>query len=291
MILSPTIAVVTNMDYEHIEHYGSMDNLRNAFVDFVNKIPFYGSAVLCLDNEEIQGILPRLRKRYLTYGTTSQADMRARDVEMRDLTASFEVILHDRSLGRVVVGMPGRHNVLNALSAIAVGMELGIDMDDIRAGLRNLGGLARRFQVKGEKEGILVMDDYGHHPTEIHHTLETARSCWPDRRLVVVFQPHRYTRTMALYDKFVMTFNQADLLFVAPIYGAGENPIEGVDAAWLYDGIKQHGHHEVVLGESLDHIEKAISCVLKKGDVVLTLGAGDVHRVGENLLRSLEDRG
>ena len=288
MLLSPTIAVVTNMDYEHIEHYGTMDNLRTAFVDFVNKIPFYGSAVLCLDNEEIQGILPRLRKRYLTYGMTSQADVRARDVEIHDFSASFEILHQDRSLGRIVVGMPGRHNVLNALAAVTVGLELEIDLEDIRGGLRNLGGLARRFQLKGESRGILVMDDYGHHPTEIVHTLETARACWPDRRLVVVFQPHRYSRTRALYDRFVLSFNQADLLVIAPIYGAGEVPIEDVDAAWLYRGIKEHGHREVVLGEDLEDVREILEATLRPGDVLLTLGAGDVYRVGEALLETLE---
>ena len=288
MLLSPTIAVVTNMDYEHIEHYGTMDNLRTTFADFVNKIPFYGSAVLCLDNEEIQGILPRLRKRYLTYGMTSQADVQARDMEMHELSTSFEILHGDRSLGRVVVGMPGRHNVRNALAAVTVGLELEVDLEDIKAGLRNLGGLARRFQVKGERSGVLVMDDYGHHPTEIVHTLETARSCWPDRRLVVVFQPHRYSRTRALYDRFVLSFNQADVLFVAPIYGAGEAPLEGVSAEWLVQGIKRHGHREVFFGEDLEWIRGRLKEVLKPGDVVITLGAGDVHRLGETLLEELE---
>ncbi|MGD8385953.1 MAG: UDP-N-acetylmuramate--L-alanine ligase [Desulfobacteraceae bacterium] len=288
MLLSPTIAVVTNMDYEHIEHYGTMDNLRTAFVDFVNKIPFYGSAVLCLDNEEIQGILPRLRKRYLTYGMTSQADVQAKEVEMQDFSASFEILHQDRSLGRIVVGMPGRHNVLNALAAVAVGLELEVDLEDIRGGLRSLGGLARRFQLKGERQGVLVMDDYGHHPTEIVHTLETARACWPNRRLVVVFQPHRYSRTRALYDRFVLSFNQADLLIIAPIYGASEAPIEGVDAAWLYRGVKEHGHREVVLGEDLAGIQSYLEATIRSGDVLLTLGAGDVYRVGEALLETLE---
>jgi len=287
MLLSPTIAVVTNVDYEHMEHYGSMDNLRNAFVDFVNKVPFYGSAVLCLDNEEIQGILPRLKKRYITYGMTSQADVRARDVEVKDFTASFEILHQDRSLGRVVVGMPGRHNVLNALAAIAVGMELELDVEDIKSGLRNLGGLARRFQLKGESGGILVMDDYGHHPTEIQRTLETARLCWPDRRLVTVFQPHRYSRTFALYDKFVLSFNNTDVLVVAPLYGAGETPMEGVDSEWLYEGIKQHGHREVHLGGDFEHIESFLLKTMREGDVVMTLGAGDIFRLGESLLRSL----
>ncbi len=287
MVLSPTIAVVTNVDQEHIEHYGTMDNLRTTFVDFVNKIPFYGSAVLCLDNEEIQGILPRLRKRYLTYGMASQADVQARDIETHDLSSSFEILHGERTLGRILVGMPGRHNVLNALAAITVGLELEVDLEDIKAGLRNLGGLARRFQVKGERKGVLFVDDYGHHPTEIAHTLDTARSCWPDRRLVVVFQPHRYSRTHSLYDRFVLSFNQADLLFVAPIYGAGESPLEGVDSGWLCRGIKLHGHREVIPGEDLEWIQGRLVETLGPGDVVITLGAGDVFRVGERLLETL----
>ncbi len=288
MVLSPTIAVVTNVDQEHVEHYGTMDNLRTAFVDFVNKIPFYGSAVLCLDNEEIQGILPRLRKRYLTYGMASQADVQAREVEMRELASSFEILHRDRPLGRVLVGMPGKHNVLNALAAVAVGLELELDPGDIKAGLRNLGGLARRFQVKGERGGVLFVDDYGHHPTEIVHTLETARTCWPEQRLVVVFQPHRYSRTRALFDRFVLSFNQADVLVVAPIYGAGEEPVEGVDSEWLCRGIKRHGHREVILGRDLDWIRDRLRRIVKSGDVVLTLGAGDVHRVGERLMEELQ---
>ncbi len=285
MALSPTVAVVTNMDYEHVEHYGSMDNLRRSFVDFINKVPFYGSAVLCLDNEEIQGILPRLKKRYSTYGMTSQADVRAGEVEMKELSASFELLYRGRSLGRMVVGMPGRHNVLNALAAAAVGLELELDVEGIKAGLRNLGGLARRFQIKGERSGVLVVDDYGHHPTEITHTLETARGCWPERRLVVVFQPHRYSRTQALYERFVLSFNQADVLVVAPIYGAGERPLEGVDSAWLCRGIKEHGHREVILGGGPDQVLERLREVARPGDVVLTLGAGDVYKIGEAFLQ------
>ncbi|MFP3928118.1 MAG: UDP-N-acetylmuramate--L-alanine ligase [Desulfobacteraceae bacterium] len=285
MVLSPTVAVVTNMDYEHIDHYGSMDRLRQSFVEFINKVPFYGTAVLCLDNEEIQGILPRLRKRYSTYGMTSQADVRARELEIKELETSFELLYQGRSLGRVVVGMPGRHNVLNALAAASVGLELELDVEDIKAGLRNLGGLARRFQVKGERSGVLVVDDYGHHPTEITHTLETARVCWPERRLVVVFQPHRYSRTRALYDRFVLSFNQADVLLVAPIYGAGERPVEGVDSSWLCRGIREHGHREVILGNGPGQILAKLKEMLQPGDVILTLGAGDIYKIGEALLQ------
>ncbi|MFZ7110553.1 MAG: UDP-N-acetylmuramate--L-alanine ligase [Desulfatiglandales bacterium] len=284
LLLSPTIAVVTNIDREHMDHYGDMDAIRDTFVNFINKIPFYGLAILCLDNKEIQGIIPRLRKRCFTYGMTSQADLRARDVEKGRMEVSFEVLHHNQSLGRVVVGMPGNHNVQNALAAISVGLELEMDIEAIKTGLRNLGGLARRFHIKGEKQGMLVVDDYGHHPTEIAATLETARECWPERRLIVVFQPHRYSRTQALYDRFVTSFNDADILVVAPLYPANEHPIEGVDSGWLCRGIKEHGHKEVILCESQRHILEVLSQIAKPDDVIMTLGAGNIYRVGEIFL-------
>jgi UDP-N-acetylmuramate--alanine ligase len=288
-ILSPTIAVVTNIDHEHLDHYGSIEAIRQAFIEFINKIPFYGLAALCLDNEEIQGVIPHLKKRYLTYGMSTQADLRARDIVRSTLETDFEVIYRNQSLGRVTVGKPGTHNVLNALGAILVGLELNIGMEDIKKGLANLGGLARRFQIKGEKGRILVLDDYGHHPTEITATLETARTSWPDRRLIVVFQPHRFSRTKLLYDRFVIAFNHADLLVVAPLYSAGERPIEGVDAEWLCRGIKEHGHKEVYLCKDRDDIVKTLIGILKPGDVVMTLGAGDIHHVAGSLLEQLNE--
>lgn len=291
MLLSPTIAVVTNIDYEHMDYYRDMDALRKAFVDFINKIPFYGLAVVCLDNEEIQSIIPRLRKRCFTYGLSSQADLRARDVQKGKLQVGFEVLLHGKSLGRVIVGMPGDHNVLNALAAIAVGLELDVPLGEIRKGLQNLGGLARRFQIKGERSGVTVVDDYGHHPTEIMATLSAARGCWPEQRLIVVFQPHRYSRTRLLYDRFVISFNHADVLLVAPLYSAGEPPLEGVNAEWLCRGIKDHGHKEVVVCEGHEHILDVLQTTVRPGDVVLTLGAGDVYHVGEELLRRLGGNG
>jgi UDP-N-acetylmuramate--alanine ligase len=287
MTLSPTIAVVTNMDYEHMDYYGDMDAIREAFINFINKIPFYGLAIICLDNEEIQGIIPHLRKRYITYGTNSQADLRATNIERDGLEVSFEVLYQDDSLGRVQVGIPGNHNVLNALAAIAVGQELDVQTRDIKKGLKTLGGLARRFQVKGEKGGVLLVDDYGHHPTEITAVLETAKQCWPEKRLVVVFQPHRYTRTEALYGRFTICFNQADQLIVGPIYPAGESPLEGVDAEWLCQGIKEHGHREVSLCRDQNEILQVLLGLIKPGDLVMTLGAGDIYQVGEELLNKM----
>jgi len=287
LMLSPTIAVVTNMDYEHIDHYGDMDAIRETFTTFINKVPFYGVAILCLDNEEIQRIIPRLKKRCLTYGLTSQADLRGMDLEKEELKVSFDVLYHDSSLGRMVVEMPGEHNVLNALAAIAVGLELNLDIKFIKKGLKNLGGLARRFQVKGERGDVLVLDDYGHHPTEIVATLRAVKECWPERRLIVAFQPHRYTRIKELYDKFVISFNQADILVVTSIYSAGENAINGVTSERLFRGIKEHGHKEVIHCPQQEEILPALLSVIEPGDVVVTLGAGNIYRVGDQLLKKL----
>lgn len=288
LALSPAIAVVTNIDHEHMDHYGDMETIRETFINFINNIPFYGTAILCLDNEEIQGIIPRLKKRYLTYGMTSQADLKGRDLEKEKLGVSFEALYHNNSLGRIVVGIPGEHNMLNALAATAVGLELDLDIGVIKEGLKNLGGLARRFQLKGEKRDILVLDDYGHHPTEITATLKTAKECWPERRLIVVFQPHRYTRTEALFDRFVISFNEADVLIVIPIFSAGETAIDGVTAEWLSRGIKEHGHKDVIFRPTQEDALSTLLSILRSGDLVITLGAGDIHRLGTSLLDKLD---
>ena len=288
MALSPTIAVVTNIDREHMDHYGDMDRIRDTFVSFINKIPFYGTAILCLDNEEIQNIIPRLKKRYITYGLTSQADLRAMDIVKDASSSDFEILYKGESLGRMKVGMPGNHSVLNALAAIGVGLELNIDLKDIKKGLADLGGLARRFQKKGEKNGVMVIDDYGHHPTEIMASLEAAREAWPEDRLIVIFQPHRYTRTKELYDRFVISFNHSDVLIISPIYPAGEKEIAGVDSQWLYKGIKEHGHKEVYLVENLEEAVTLLNEMVKPGDRIVTLGAGDVYKVGEKLLEKMD---
>ena len=284
LALSPTIAVVTNIDLEHLDHYGNMDAIRTTFIDFINKIPFYGVSVLCLDNEEIQGIIPQLKKRYITYGMSSQADLRGKDLIKEKEGTSFEITLHGNSLGRISVGMPGEHNVLNALAATAVGLELDLQMEVIRNGLKALGGLARRFQVKGEREGVLFLDDYGHHPTEIAATLKTAKECWPERRLMVAFQPHRFTRTKTLFDRFAISFNDADVLLVAPIFPAGEQPIENINAENLVQEIRNHGHKEAFSFSGEAAMQKAILEWLRPGDLLLTLGAGNIYQVGARIM-------
>ncbi len=288
LALLPSMAVVTNIDYEHIDFYRNMDNLRRTFVDFINKVPFYGRAVLCLDDKEVQGLIPSLKKSYLTYGLNPQSDIRATEVSKEGLNTSFVVTFKNKSVGQITICTPGDHNVLNALAAVGVGLELDIDFERMKEGLKDLGGLKRRFEIRDERGGIIFLDDYGHHPTEIVATISAAKECWPDRRLVVVFQPHRYTRTRDLYDQFVVSFNQADFLLITPLYGAGEEPIQGVDSKSLYQGIKEHGHRAVTFCPSR---EDSITCLLDEvgpGDVVLTLGAGDIHLVGAELLKQID---
>jgi len=287
LALSPSIAVISNIDHEHIDFYRSMDNLRKTFIDFINKIPFYGRAILCVDDKEVQGLIPELTKSYLTYGLNPQSDIRASGISKEGLNTTFDVIFKSRLAGNVTIPIPGEHNILNALAAVGVGLELDIDFKYIREGLKNPGGLKRRFEIKDERDGILFLDDYGHHPTEIMATLSAAKECWPDRRLVVVFQPHRFTRTRDLYDKFVISFNQADFLIITPLYGAGEEPIPGVDSRILYQGIKNHGHRAVTYCDSTEDTISELLDQIRPGDIVLTLGAGDIHLVGTELLKRI----
>ena len=289
LALSPSMAVVSNIDHEHIDFYRSMNNLRKTFIDFINKIPFYGRAILCVDDEEVQGLIPKLTKSYLTYGLNPQSDIRASGISKEGLNTTFDVIFKSRLAGNVTISIPGEHNILNALAAVGVGLELDIDFKYIREGLKNPGGLKRRFEIKDERGGILFLDDYGHHPTEILATLSAAKECWPDRRLVVVFQPHRFTRTRDLYDKFVISFNQADFLIITPLYGAGEEPIPGVDSRILYQGIRNHGHRAVVYCDSTEDTISELLDQIRPGDIVLTLGAGDIHLVGTDLLKRIEN--
>jgi UDP-N-acetylmuramate--alanine ligase len=282
--MSPTIAVVTNIDREHLDFYADIDAIKESFLAFIHRIPFYGQAVLCLDNEPIQELIPRITKRFTTYGLTSQADFEARGVTAEGMRTRFSVYHHGVPLGEINLNLPGMHNVYNSLASVAVGMELSIPFERIRGALETLEGVQRRMEIKGEANGILVVDDYGHHPTEIKATLQAMRGCWPDRRLAVVFQPHRHTRTRALFDELTRAFYQSDLLLVLPIYAAGEEKIEGIDAVSLSESIGRHGHREVVFAESIPDAVKRLRELLRSGDVLLTLGAGDVWKVGKGML-------
>jgi UDP-N-acetylmuramate--alanine ligase len=287
--LTPTIAVVTTVDAEHLDHYADLEAIRTAFLAFVNKVPFYGSAVLCLDQPNIQQMIPQIEKRVITYGLESGADLTARRLSFSGVQSQFEVLHRGRVLGPISIQVPGRHNVLNALAAIGVGLDLEVPFERIQQALGAFAGVQRRFQIRGEAAGVLVVDDYGHHPAEIRATLAAAKAGF-DRRVITVFQPHRYSRTQALRQEFLTAFYQSDVLIVMDIYAAGEAPIPGVHARDLADGIGAHGHHEVLYMDGdrpgiLDYLCEST----RPGDLVLTLGAGDVGQLGAELLARLGD--
>ncbi len=288
--LSPTIVAVTNLDREHLDHYGTMDRLTDAFVEFVNKVPFYGLAVLCADDERLRALFPRIVKRYYSYGLNEREgcvpDFRATDVSVKQWGAEFRAHFRGRNLGPFRLAVPGIHNVSNALAAIAVGIELDVPVDLIRKGLAAFTGVERRFHLRGEAGGVMVVDDYGHHPTEIKAVLAAARQGW-DRRLVVLFQPHRYSRSRDLMDEFVHAFDQADVLFLTDIYAAGEQPIPGVSGAKLAEAVRSGGHPSVTFVEQKQQLPDHVLPHLKPGDLVITLGAGDIWKAGTGLLARL----
>jgi UDP-N-acetylmuramate--alanine ligase len=286
--LAPTIAVVTTIDAEHLDHYGTLDAICEAFRVFVSKVPFYGSAVLCLDQPNIQRLIPRLEKRIITYGLESGADLVARHLELAGMTSRFEVYQRGALLGECTLQIPGRHNVLNALAAVGVGLDVEIPFVTIQKALAGFAGVQRRFQVRGSAAGVTVVDDYGHHPAEIRATLAAAKAGF-DCRVVTVFQPHRFTRTHHLRQEFLTAFNQADVLIVMDIYAAGESPMPGVTAEDLANGIRAHGHRNVTyLGSDRARIAQHLCEITRPGDLVLTLGAGDVSLLGPEILKALE---
>jgi len=284
--LMPTIAVVTNIDADHLDHYAGIEEIKEAFHQFLNKIPFFGLAVLCLDHPNIQSLIPKLKKRFTTYGLTTQADFQAREIVFEGLSTTFDVLHHHREVGRLRIQMPGLHNVYNALATVATAFELEIPFQVVQNTLRDFGGIQRRFHIKGEKKGILVVDDYGHHPVEIMATLKAARTGW-ERRIIAVFQPHRYTRTQALFQEFLTAFYDADVLILTDIYPAGEDPIPGVEARALFEGIREHGHKDVTfLGDKKEIVDHLLR-IIRSGDLVVTLGAGDIWQIADELVRKL----
>ena len=286
--LAPTIAVVTTIDAEHLDHYGTLDAICEAFRVFVSKVPFYGSAVLCLDQPNIQRLIPRLEKRIITYGLESSADLVARHLQLAGMTSRFEVYQRGTLLGECTLQIPGRHNVLNALAAVGVGLDVEIPFVTVQKALAGFAGVQRRFQVRGSAAGVTVVDDYGHHPAEIRATLAAAKAGF-DCRVVTVFQPHRFTRTHHLRQEFLTAFNQADVLIVMDIYAAGESPMPGVTAEDLANGIRAHGHRNVTyLGSDRARIAQHLCEITRPGDLVLTLGAGDVSLLGPEILKALE---
>lgn len=288
LLLPPTIAVVTNIDLEHLDYYRDLDHIQQTFLEFINKVPFYGQAVLCLEDENTQRILPYVAKRFVTYGFSSQADFQARDLRTRGLTTGYRAFHQGEELGEIEIRIPGRHNVLNSLAVLAVARELELAWPDIQAGLRDMTGVQRRFQIKGEAQGVLILDDYGHHPNEIRAVLATLADCFPTRRRIVVFQPHRYTRTQALQDEFARCFYHSDVLLMTEIYAASEQPIPGITGELLARRVGAHGHHDLHFCPTLEEALEKLRTLVRPGDVVMTLGAGNVWQVGESLLQGLE---
>ncbi len=285
--LDGTFAVVTNIDPEHLDHYGSFDAVREAFVEFIENVPFYGAAVLCIDHPEVQKVIARVRdRRVITYGFSAQADWRAENIRPRGMEAGggnlFDAIHTDRDgrrrrIADIALPMPGRHNVQNALAAIAVAVELGCDDDTIRTGFARFGGVRRRFTRVGEVAGAVVIDDYAHHPVEIRAVLSAAREATRGR-VIAVAQPHRFTRLRDLLGEFQGCFNDADMVFVAPVYAAGEPPIDGVDAAALVEGLKDRGHRSAAEIAGPAELAECLSNLLEPGDMVVCLGAGDITK-------------
>ncbi|MBN2397502.1 MAG: UDP-N-acetylmuramate--L-alanine ligase [Deltaproteobacteria bacterium] len=285
--LNPYIAVITNIDREHLDYYPGIGEIKDAFLRFANSVPFYGAVVLCGDCDNVRDILPRVKRKAVTYGVYTEADFRAADISFSGLTSRFSVSHREKPLGEIELQVPGLFNVYNATAAVAVGVELGMEFSAIREGIQTYRGVHRRLEIKGEVGGITVVDDYGHHPTEIKAVLAAARNVWQGR-IIVVFQPHRYTRTKALFDDFLDSFDDAAKLILTDIYAASEKEIQGVHSINLSRAIQEHGHGDVTYLSGFGEIADHLCAVGRPGDVILTLGAGNVWKVGEDLLERLK---
>jgi len=284
--LAPILAVVTNIDREHLDHYASLEEIQNAFTEFVNKVTFYGAAVLCMEDANIQQIFPKINRRTITYGRSAQVDLEIQNIQLGADGSGFSLRRHGADLGEFRLNVPGVHNVLNATAAAGIGLELDVTVAQIREGLAAFSGVDRRFSVRGVENGITVVDDYGHHPTEVKATLAAAR-LGPYKKIHVLFQPHRFSRTKFLMDDFAGAFNQADTLYLLDIYGASEASIEGVNAPALVEKIRSFGHRSANYVASMDEGVAAITSAAGPGDLIITLGAGSVSQAAEKILERL----
>ncbi len=280
LILNPTLAVITNIDREHLDHYKDIEEIRAAFVEFANKVPFYGSVFACMDDPNVARVRPLLKRQVRTYGTNAQVDIRAHDIHQDGFVSTFSVTAFGEALGDFSINVPGHHMVLDALAAIGVALELGVARDQIRTSLATFDGAERRFTRKGEKDGVLVVDDYGHHPTEIAATLKAARKGFPERRIIAAFQPHRYTRTKALLEEFSRAFFEADVVVITDIYAANEPPIPGLSGASVVKGLRAHGQREVHSIPKVEDLPEFLKSLTKEGDLLITFGAGTITNVG-----------
>ncbi len=290
LLLTPTIAVVTNIDPEHLEHWGSIEAVLDGYVEFANRVPFYGATILGIDSPRVRAMLPRLRKRHITFGLTTDAQVSARDVVVEGFETRFELVLDGEPAGPVRIGMPGRHAAQNALAAIAAAREIGVEPAVAVRAIAGFGGIHRRFEVRGEAGGVLVVDDYGHHPEEVRATLRAAREGL-GRRIVAAFQPHRYSRTRNLFDDFLGAFDDADVLLLTDVYAAGEEAIAGADGESLARALRARGHADVRFVGPRTALPEAVAEVARDGDLVLLLGAGDIIREGDRVLEQLAASG
>ncbi|MFA4916356.1 MAG: UDP-N-acetylmuramate--L-alanine ligase [Syntrophales bacterium] len=282
--LSPSLAVITNIDLEHLDYYRDIEEIKDAFIQFANSVPFYGPAILCFDDKHVKEILPKIKRRTVTYGLTSPSDYQARDISFTGSSTCFSLYHQDSLMGEIVLNVPGLFNVYNALAVIAVARELDMGFQSIRGGIKSYDGVQRRLEVKGKVKGITVVDDYGHHPTEIRATLAAARQVWKGR-IITIFQPHRYTRTKYLFNEFLGAFSDTDKLILTDIYPASEEAIEGVNAESLCKGIRSCGQLDVVYLSSFDEIVDQLLLTAGPSDTVITLGAGNIWQIGEEFLR------
>lgn len=285
--ISPTIAIVTTIDNDHLDYYHNMDAIKKAFLGFINRVPFYGVAILCLDEENIQNLVPKIEKRFITYGIDTRADFTATEIRVNGTGSAYTVSRNSQVLGRVQITLPGRHNVANSLAAVAAGIELDIPVETIVKALEAFPGVRHRFDLLGKVNDILVIDDYGHHPTEIKATLRAARETY-NKRIVAIFQPHRFTRASLLADDFARCFYQADVLIVTEIYSALEDPIEGISGEILSNAIRDYGHKNVVYIPNKEEIADVVCSMIQPGDLVITLGAGDIWRTGKEIVEKLK---
>lgn len=286
--LTPSIAIITNIEAEHLDIYDDLEDVKGAFIDYANKVPFYGAVIVCLDDPNVRSILPDLERRIISYGLSPQAQVRAVDIQMNQFTSTFTVMNDDQKLGVITLKAPGDHNVKNALAAVATGIELNIDFKLIKKGLERYQGVFRRFQKKVEEQGVMVIDDYAHHPTEVAATLNAARKGWPDRRIVAVFQPHLYSRTQDLYKEFGLSFSDAEVLLITDVYPSREKPIEGVTGKLISDTAEQYGHKNVIYVEDKADVTETLKEISKAGDIIITMGAGDIYKYGEEFAKELE---
>jgi len=288
--LSPSLAVITNVEADHLDIYDNLDDVKQAFIDFANKVPFYGAVVLCLDDSNVRSIIPEIDRRIISYGLTPQAQIRAVDIEPDQFNTTFTVLNNDEKLGDITLKAPGEHNVKNALAAVAIGIELNIKFKEIKSGLERYEGVFRRFQLKAEIDDIMVIDDYAHHPTEVQATLDAARSGWEDRRIIAVFQPHLYSRTQNLYKEFGLSFFDAEVCVITDVYPSREEPIEGVTGKLIADAAKEYGHRQVYYVEDKKALPAKLKDLAQPGDVIITMGAGDIYEYGQEFVNILEKK-